>query len=517
MSFSEKFHLESVENLLKQEFHIPFVQRGYRWKDTQVSELLEDLLRFRVSPDMPFYFLQVLSISSNNKVIDGQQRLTTLSVLLKSLGEQGFSIKYDRAPDGRGALDDYFRDNAQKLIGNQLQSFPKDEKERLLRNVLGAKFLIHTIPEKEETQTFERLNNGKIAVSDSELIKCVLLTPQGDEPMSQTLSRASEWDMMERTFQNDEFYSFMTPRGTWREEDRMTILLRLAGINPSTKEKQENNHPFLAAFQNQLKQNSREALWQKICSTFAELKACFEDTLWHGALGWGMHSTLVKLQRDARCPIRAEIRKKVEDIIVRFEAATKNENLYEENPDIAKKILFLFNVAICWKRGDRRYPFIRHRMVETWSLEHIFAKNQRELASEKEFNDFCQGKINDGTFEQYRSAEDKTAYLKGILGEQYPGDNEVHGLKNLALLGKNENSGLLNWLFMEKEAKIGEMILEQSGFVPPATELVFHKAYPGMHRRVHYFDDNDMKVYVQYMEKTLKSFFTALKNDGGND
>ena len=380
MNFSEKFHLESVETLISREFLIPFVQRGYRWKDTQVSELLEDLLKFRPSPEMPFYFFQVLSISANNKVIDGQQRLTTLSILLESLGQHGFVLKYDRAPDRRGALDDFFRDNARKLIANQLQVFSQDEKKRLLDNVLGAKFLIHTIPEKEEAQTFERLNNGKIAVSDSELIKCVLLTPQGDEPISQTFARASEWDLMERTFRNDEFFAFITPRGTWREDDRMTILLRLAGINPSTKEKQENNHPFLAAFQNQLKQNSRESLWQKICLRFAELKACFDDSLWHAALGWGMHSNLVKLQRDASCPIRTEICKKVEEIVGRFDAAAGNENLYEEDKDIAKKILFLFNVAICWKRGDRRYPFMRHRKVEIWSLEHIFAKNQRELA-----------------------------------------------------------------------------------------------------------------------------------------
>ena len=507
--------LKSIEELTKVKFKIPFVQRGYRWKATQVSTLVDDLITFRPSMDVPFYFLNVLSLSEDNEVIDGQQRLTTLSLLLESLNKGNMQLTYARSPQGKlGSLDNYFRNNAKKCILDVLSKLAKIEIERLTENVLNAKFIVHKIPKGEEDSTFRRLNRGKIFVSDSELIKCVLLTPQGDESVSQTLARASEWDVMERTFQNEEFFSFITPRDTWKEDDRMSILLRIAGINPEPNEKQKNNHPFLAAFQRELKNASREMLWQRICSTFAELQSMFHSPLWHSAVGWGVHLGGVELKSD----LRSHALKKISEITAEdhFQSIISDDDLYHNKPLDARRILALFNVAICWKRGDIRYPFEKHRQVKTWSLEHLFARNQRAFQNEIEFKDYCNGQASEGaSFEAYCKKPDdqKEKYLKEILGDQYPVD-EINGLCNLALLGQRENSSLLNGLLLEKESRISEMILSQTGFVPPATELVFHKAYPKMDRRLPYLSEGDMTAYVDCIKNTLGEFVKALKEEG---
>ena len=100
-----------VCNLLEHNFFIPNYQRGYRWEKQQVVDLLDDLKEFIDNTEgnsSNFYCLQPIvvklcdtetlkaeqlnSTNDNNiwyEVIDGQQRLTTIYILLSYL-ENGF-------------------------------------------------------------------------------------------------------------------------------------------------------------------------------------------------------------------------------------------------------------------------------------------------------------------------------------------------------------------------------------------------------------------------------------------
>ena len=72
-------------------FNIPEYQRGYKWTANNVKQLLDDLLNFghhRQTAE-EFYCLQNITIAKevlNGKtcmnVIDGQQRLTTLFIII---------------------------------------------------------------------------------------------------------------------------------------------------------------------------------------------------------------------------------------------------------------------------------------------------------------------------------------------------------------------------------------------------------------------------------------------------
>jgi uncharacterized protein with ParB-like and HNH nuclease domain len=78
--------LKSIAELKGYKFLVPQYQRGYRWTKTQVRALLEDLLHFQdtASKDT-FYCLQpvlVKSLGDQWELIDGQQRLTTIHILL---------------------------------------------------------------------------------------------------------------------------------------------------------------------------------------------------------------------------------------------------------------------------------------------------------------------------------------------------------------------------------------------------------------------------------------------------
>ena len=115
----------SIPELRDKNFFIPDYQRGYRWGETQIRQLLEDLYGFFYDKRSQgaFYCLQPVVVkqmeqaqvaalglnspTDNNvwyEVIDGQQRLTTIRIILaleELLDEDkdlSFNIHYQTRP-----------------------------------------------------------------------------------------------------------------------------------------------------------------------------------------------------------------------------------------------------------------------------------------------------------------------------------------------------------------------------------------------------------------------------------
>ncbi len=62
-----KIELKSVRELLGMKFFIPSYQRGYRWTDLQIENLLNDILEFSKGIDGDFYCLQPLVVKKRKK------------------------------------------------------------------------------------------------------------------------------------------------------------------------------------------------------------------------------------------------------------------------------------------------------------------------------------------------------------------------------------------------------------------------------------------------------------------
>ena len=129
--------MKRVGELQGMKFSIPDYQRGYRWTKQQAKDLLDDIEEFRRKNEDGIYCLQPLvvretidnetefgneimnldkpslalirkTISNHTSwdVIDGQQRLTTIFILLKYLtGVAPYEIKYET----RGESEDFFK------------------------------------------------------------------------------------------------------------------------------------------------------------------------------------------------------------------------------------------------------------------------------------------------------------------------------------------------------------------------------------------------------------------------
>lgn len=87
----------------KDYYNIPVYQRGFKWKPSTVTKLLDDINNFKPDGDK-FYCLQNITLVPHKEanvfnVVDGQQRLTTLVVVLSYLEQKNLVLKKVRFPE----------------------------------------------------------------------------------------------------------------------------------------------------------------------------------------------------------------------------------------------------------------------------------------------------------------------------------------------------------------------------------------------------------------------------------
>ena len=164
--YDKNFAPMPIADLLDGEHHfvIPSFQRGYRWEEKQVTDLLEDIKQFANDDNVKSdsYFLQPVVVKAckyNGKdayeVLDGQQRLTTMLLLLKRLmkrlGEDEremyqdslYDIVYTNRPqldfDNPNAadnIDSYYLSEAKRVIDDWFKEQTKNKQN--LNNFTGS-------------------------------------------------------------------------------------------------------------------------------------------------------------------------------------------------------------------------------------------------------------------------------------------------------------------------------------------------------------------------------------------
>ena len=129
------------------QFVIPIYQRNYSWDEKQCQQLWEDILRVGTNDAIPLHFIgsivyvqgghASISVGAPLLVIDGQQRLTTLTILLEALARftnkneplDGFSAKKIKHKYLTNPLED--DDRFYKLL---LSDTDKETLKALVRN-----------------------------------------------------------------------------------------------------------------------------------------------------------------------------------------------------------------------------------------------------------------------------------------------------------------------------------------------------------------------------------------------
>lgn len=89
IEINKKSVKEFLEDGKKQKFVIPEYQRPYAWGEDEVQTLFDDLVEYTQERiDSPYFLGTIVSYTNDDKeqeIIDGQQRITTLCLLLRAL------------------------------------------------------------------------------------------------------------------------------------------------------------------------------------------------------------------------------------------------------------------------------------------------------------------------------------------------------------------------------------------------------------------------------------------------
>lgn len=199
-------------------FNIPPYQRGYKWRSEAVLKLLEDISSLNLQRDpKKFYCLQNItlvkdSLSGFFNVVDGQQRLTTLVVILACLDESDKArekVKYSsREKTTQAFISNFILDsgNSQEIIANDWNSFAKqhsdldfqdifylhsayrtvykwykdktNEEQRILKDTIlhRVKIIVNLIQDSDEQKLFGNLNGARVQLDGSDLVRALIIT-----------------------------------------------------------------------------------------------------------------------------------------------------------------------------------------------------------------------------------------------------------------------------------------------------------------------------------------------------
>ena len=497
MATTNDLQLLAIPQLMKKHFFIPDYQRGYRWEKDQIYQLLRDLQNYydkgNSTPDrIGFYCLQPIvvkqcteetikqyklpDISSfepydsdsdqrgpkNNvwyEVIDGQQRLTTIRILLAFYEEWHDSCDpYKLAYATRPELNDVFKhlivskkektaqikdfehmdiidvEYISECAQYILEWFADDNEIKKAKKISSFLEYFYQLPEeklsvqviwyetKEETDArdiFERLNNLKVPLSSSELIRALFLSDSADfqfkpsdlqlksltdteikricdeDKRKKQLDINAKWDEIEHFFHNPKLWGFITDRVAKDYRNRIELLFDFMSEKyvPGRNDKKQKEQ-MLYTFTWFDKQSSNLwELWGKVIKYYDTIRFWFENPDYYHKIGYLAHesgdSIIVRLLREANekdishKAFEMSINSRIQDTIkteLKF-----SELSYKDDYAVLKSLLFLYNVEYTRKHASTEpwFPFDNYKAIVQseggWTLEHIHAQNSECL------------------------------------------------------------------------------------------------------------------------------------------
>lgn len=434
---------EKIISKITGKFTIEAYQRGYRWGKDEVEYLLEDINEI---PDDQKYCLQpvvVKNVNDTYELIDGQQRLTSLYLIMKYLNayvDIKFSIEYATRKSENGHIgskelletideidlslpsnniDELFIKKSYGIVKTWFNG-EKSKMESFANKLKNHVTIIwYEVDDDEDSvNIFTRLNIGKINLTNAELVKALFLSrgkkisegryagnPYGIEEKKQH-EIALTWDLMEKDLHNEKFWTFITNEKSDHYPIRMELLFDMIEMKPSDESNFYTFNRFYERFKNS---DNRYDTWELIERYMQQLKEWYHSfDLFHHigflvATGTSVKS-LLDIAMSTDNPIKkSDFKLRVLDMIrekMVFTVRDKDfgeeidyaELNYEDHSKFIQYVLLLFNIETIRQKGDEnvRFPFYRYKNEGTWSLEHIHAQNSESLKTNQEWKEWLE-------------------------------------------------------------------------------------------------------------------------------
>ena len=596
----------AINQLLDKQFFIPHYQRGYRWTSQQVIQLLEDIDSFtpreiQGNPDeKTFYCLQPVvvkkivpkKLKENGlegewyELIDGQQRITTIYLIIQYINDMWAGRKNksslklilrrrDKCVEflenikvnddeksveiNKENIDFYHISSAYQTIRNWEIDYEKKHGRPLNDPEFQSKFLSYSrviwyeVEKDEKGQDlFERLNLGKIPLTNAELTKALFLSSESFNELPEEDRRIKQyeiahlWDEIEHKLNEPDakFWSFITNKSRQDYETKIDLILDLiSGKN------NDNNDPLFTflKFTEKQKKGGLSKVWQEIEHFYFTLLQWFQEKDYYHKIGYLVSARefgqfkgidLGKMVKDSMKETKSKFLNQVDEYIQESVKVELSELRYENDYNKIYNVLLLFNVETNRKSDAiaENYPFNQHKNNQ-WSLEHIHARNSENFDKAKkepwrnwlDLHHSLLTELKDGIFKN--KSKEINVLLKEIKDynnelltwerftplfdkvnnfftqDHESMDKDSEGIVNLALLSQPDNSALNNSVFEIKRRET--LRLDKLGsFIPICTRRVFMNYYNQSEElRQHYFwSKKDREGYFKELKLVLSPY-----------
>ncbi len=556
---------------IKGNFFVPSYQRGYRWSETEVVRLLDDIY---LTEGKRNYCLQPVVVRKNGEryeLIDGQQRLTTIYLIYRFMNEESFgfideprfTLSYETREQSEYFLksidlsrkdeniDFWFLCAAYESIK---QWFSERDRKSTLTNINKyfdeiVRIIWYEVSESEDTiGLFTRLNIGKIPLTNAELVKAMFLSKDSDENVDKEKQEeiALQWDNMEKKLHKSSLWYFLTNKSNAYFQTRIDLILDL--ISGKTIDNREKYYTFFK-FDEIRKSKTLDSIWRSIQQTFLLLKDWHENHELYHKIGYLIASETLSLQKIfelSKDKTKDDFKNSLDEYI-RDSIKIKGNysELSYEKPVDQKKIstlLLLFNVESVRRNGEHSqwFPFDKYKFGNsgkvTWSLEHIHAQHSEGLRTQEmwkewlsvhipsveavsdnsgELTDLMKAAIEKDKLErqEFDTIQQRVVELLSVKGNT----EYMHSIANLALLSSTDNAVLNNSTFDVKRNEIIKM--DKAGqYIPFCTRMVFLKYYTNSaENQLHFWGHADRVAYIEAMNTALVNYLVdpiALEKEG---
>jgi len=459
------FELRTIDSLKDYIFLVEDYQRGYQWESQQVLDLLRDIEEFNPSQGaQEFYCLQPVAVKQilNGKLdelildenlqdkefeavyelVDGQQRLTTIFLILSLLTkEKHHTIIYRTRPESKNylkginsiplakdinthesieVLDEHLNSAWENYINTHLKfnnvdnyhfykasqiilNYPFENKQVFLNRIFNSTQVIwYNEIYKSTKRLFADLNSGKIRLTGAELIKAlfVLDLSSNNNGLSAEIAQfktnelATEWDEIEYTLQQSDFWYFIKGKTKRNYTSRIGYLFDV--LCGATKIEDD-------LFTYRLYADEKKKLdWDELKSFFQKLVEWYNDPFIYHRIGFLLfqnNNKLNSLERIREISTRltkGKFKKTLDDEIANaFSKSKKVDNTtfkfydldnlsYSINKKQVTDTLILFNICLYENlMSDYRINF-KEFYDQNWTLEHIFPQNFADIESPEE-------------------------------------------------------------------------------------------------------------------------------------
>ncbi len=433
----------SISDLMGQSFYIPGYQRGYRWQPEQVIALLDDIWEFRektIKAQKPIgsvkYCLQPLVVARRQRsdgehgfyweVIDGQQRLITIFLVLSALSEKPYSIEYE-TPYADDAylldrslftpathLDSYYLNEAYQIIEEWFKELLGDKKDEFRSALVDPdeyipQFIWYNVTAEVEPNErlaidiFDRLNVGKIRLTNAELIKALFMIslsePNPQEKYRKQLEIGHQWDSIELALNQPLFWNFIC-------QDTDRYITRIEYLFDILMEKGPDDEPDFTfnEYYNRIhtKHEDVHNLWKEVEERYQLFDSWYSDKICFHLIGYFMASgaasiqDILEWQKDAdgqlltKDKFRHKLKEKALEPITKKEIDLDEDKFFEKySKDKIRSVLLLFNVFSIIKSEDSnlssmKFRFDLFRQKDSngrimWDVEHIHSQTDKDI------------------------------------------------------------------------------------------------------------------------------------------